>query len=98
MIIHEYHIIVYGQVQGVSFRSKTKQHADRMGLKGTVSNRKDGNVAICLTGTNEEVNRLISNMQAEPLPIQITRVEITKVPCHHAYSDFSIVDSKRLSP
>lgn len=38
------HFFVSGRVQGVFFRQRTKEHADRFGLSGWVRNLPDGRV------------------------------------------------------
>lgn len=85
-------ITISGQVQGVFFRAKTKSHADRMGLKGTVCNLKDGSVEICLQGTREEAERLVEAMQGEPPPIQIAQVMIEEASFSQSYSDFRVIE------
>jgi len=39
-------IRVRGRVQGVFFRTSTKEEADKLGIKGGVKNEKDGSVTI----------------------------------------------------
>jgi acylphosphatase len=48
-------LVVDGRVQGVFFRSSTKQVAERHGLHGWAENRSDGTVAIWLEGGPDEV-------------------------------------------
>ena len=87
----EYRIVVTGTVQGVFFRAKTKNHADQMGIKGTVRNLPSGQVEICVIGTEEEANQLLAAMEKEPRPIAITRVDITNTTIEHSCSDFRIL-------
>ncbi len=44
-------IKVLGMVQGVFFRSTTRDKAKKLGLKGTVRNMRDGSVEIIAEGT-----------------------------------------------
>ena len=43
-------IIIKGNVQGVFFRASTKAVADQLGVKGTVKNEPNGDVAITAEG------------------------------------------------
>ncbi len=42
--------IVYGRVQGVSYRQFTKETAERLGLVGFVRNLSDGTVEVVVEG------------------------------------------------
>lgn len=88
---HEYRIVVSGTVQGVFFRAKTKDHANRLGIKGTVRNLKSGQVEICVVGTQEEANLLLNAMKDEPPPIEITHFDMTDSPAKHSWSDFRVI-------
>jgi len=87
----EYRIVVSGTVQGVFFRAKTKEHADRLGIKGTVRNLKSGQVEICVVGTEEEAKLLLAAMEKEPPPIEISLIEMTDSPAKHSCSDFRVI-------
>ena len=89
---HEYRIIVSGIVQGVFFRAKTKEHADLLGIKGTVRNLVSGEVEIRVAATKEKTDQLIAAMEAEPPPIQIDAVKIYELSSEKAYTSFKIVD------
>ncbi|QVL57807.1 MAG: acylphosphatase [Simkaniaceae bacterium] len=75
-------------MQGVFFRAKTKDHAERLGLKGYVQNLSDGNVEICIAG--EDVALLLEALKNEPPPIQIDKIEISKYPSTKTYESFKI--------
>jgi acylphosphatase len=61
-----------GRVQGVWFRAKTKEQADRLGVKGWVRNRPDGVVEAHIEGDEDKVDRLIRWMELGP---PLARVE-----------------------
>ena len=84
----EFQIIVTGNVQGVFFRAKTKDHADHLGLKGYVRNLSDGSVEICVMG--EKIDALLDALNKEPLPIQIDQMKISKRPLKKTYDQFTI--------
>lgn len=52
-------IRVEGRVQGVFFRSNTREKATKLGLKGWVRNEADGNVLIVAEGEEDNLLKLI---------------------------------------
>jgi acylphosphatase len=53
-------IIVYGQVQGVSFRYYAQKAALKLGLAGFVKNRPDGTVYIEVEGDRQVIEKFIA--------------------------------------
>ena len=53
-------INVIGRVQGVFFREYTRRTAQKLGITGWVKNCPDGSVELMATGTNEQLDALIS--------------------------------------
>lgn len=51
---------VWGRVQGVGFRVKTRQCALKLDLKGTVSNLEDGNVEIIAQGSRVQLENFLT--------------------------------------
>lgn len=84
----ESHIIFTGVVQGVCFRAKTKNHAERLCLNGYVQNLSDRSVEICIEG--EEIEPLIEALRKEPLPVQIDTIQVSKRPLAQRYKNFII--------
>lgn len=58
--------IVYGRVQGVSFRYYTEQTARRMQLTGWVANQSDGSVMVVAEGPPAELERLVAFLRVGP--------------------------------
>ena len=54
-----YKLIIYGHVQGVFYRSSTKEVADKLHITGWVQNNPDGTVEILASGTEETLTELI---------------------------------------
>lgn len=54
-----------GRVQGVGFRYTVRQIAGGLEVTGFVRNRPDGSVQLVVEGTSQEIQRLLSNVQAE---------------------------------
>jgi len=69
------HVIVSGRVQGVWFRAKTKEQADRLKVRGWVGNRPDGGVEAMLEGDEPAVIELINWMGVGPTLARVDRLE-----------------------
>ena len=54
------HVSIYGQVQGVGFRSWIKEKADKLKVFGWVRNASNGSVELFLQGDESSVNQLLS--------------------------------------
>ena len=52
-------IFVSGRVQGVAYRAYAADEAMRLGLKGWVRNRKDGQVEAVVEGDDDAVDRFV---------------------------------------
>ena len=53
------HVYISGKVQGVFFRSYTKDKAQKEGLNGWVKNLTDGRVEIVLEGNKERCEEML---------------------------------------
>ncbi len=53
------HIFISGKVQGVFFRSSTKDKAEELGISGWVRNLADGRVEAVFEGKEGSVKRMI---------------------------------------
>lgn len=89
---HEYKMTISGHVQGVFFRIKTKSHAERLGINGTVRNLPNGDVEICVFGTHQQAKELIAAMRSEPPPIQIVSVIIKESTSEEIRTSFKVID------
>ncbi len=71
------HVLVHGVVQGVFFRKSTQEEARRLGLRGWVRNRADGNrVEIVVEGDEAQVQALIGWCEAGgPPAARVEQVE-----------------------
>ncbi len=67
---------VYGIVQGVGFRYFTKEHADRLGLKGYVENKIDGSVEIVAEGPRDKIEELLELVRRGPPAAVVERVDV----------------------
>ncbi len=68
-------VIVVGRVQGVWYRSRTAEEAQRLGVKGWVRNNRNGTVEALVEGEEETVFKLINWMGVGP---SLARVDSIK--------------------
>ena len=66
--------IVYGRVQGVSFRHYTRLEAQQLGLVGWVANRPDGAVQVVAEGGKLPLEQLAAFLQHGPVMAHVTEV------------------------
>ena len=69
-------IQVYGIVQGVFFRANTRDFAQKLGLKGTVRNVRDGSVEIIAEGEEEDLIKLVSYAKVGPPSAKVYNIEV----------------------
>ena len=74
-----YHVIFYGQVQGVGFRYRAYYAAYQLGLTGWVKNLYDGSVEMEVEGQEELIDQLIIFLQNRTY-IWIERIDAKKIP------------------
>lgn len=70
------HVFVSGKVQGVFFRSSTKDRAEELGLSGWVRNLPDGRVEAVFEGEKEEVDKMVEWCRKGPEYARVTGVEV----------------------
>jgi acylphosphatase len=74
------HLVVHGRVQGVNFRSATRQTARRHGVAGWVRNRDDGAVEVWLEGAADDLESVEAWVETGgPPAAEVDRVELTPV-------------------
>ncbi|MCJ7560187.1 acylphosphatase [Candidatus Bathyarchaeota archaeon] len=84
------HVFVSGRVQGVFFRSRTKQRADSLGVKGWVRNLPDGSVEAVFEGEEEAVNALIDFCRRGPRGARVSNVDLVWENYQGEFSKFEI--------
>lgn len=70
--------LVYGAVQGVGFRYRTRQRAEGLGLAGSATNLPDGSVRVVAQGPSEPVRELLGWLGSPETPGRVERVETTE--------------------
>ena len=72
-------ITVSGVVQGVFFRASTKAQADELGIKGFVSNQRDGSVYIEAEGESERLKKFIQWCRKGPVNASVERCDVREM-------------------
>ncbi|KCZ70459.1 acylphosphatase [Candidatus Methanoperedens nitroreducens] len=70
------HIFVSGRVQGVFFRSSTKDMAQELGLTGWVRNLGDGRVEAVFEGEQGGVEKMIQWCRRGPEYARVDNIEV----------------------
>ncbi len=89
--VRELHAIVLGKVQGVFFRSHTKQLADQLGIVGTVRNLADGSVEIFAQGKETRLSEFIDGLEGSDSPGEVSAIETDITPPKNRFDTFKIV-------
>ncbi len=71
------HILVSGEVQGVSFRQATVDEARRLGLHGWVRNVSDGRVEAEAEGERAKVEALVRWCRRGPPAARVDGVQVS---------------------
>ena len=70
-------IVIGGRVQGVGYRAWMMRQASKLGLKGWVRNRANGNVEAVLCGSDDTVDAMTDLCRKGPRLSVVTTVEIS---------------------
>jgi len=82
--------IVYGYVQGVSFRYFTQRTANRLGLTGWVANRRDGTVQVVAEGSEADLQAFLTFLHKGSPAAHVQRVDETWTEAEGAFQNFSV--------
>ena len=83
--------IVSGKVQGVGFRMYTRAQAKQLGVRGYVSNLRNGNVEIVAAGTVEAIDALMEWAKSGSPPAVVKNLEVEVVTENvEEFEDFEI--------
>ncbi len=81
-------IRVYGSVQGVGFRYRTKYAAENYGVTGWVKNELDGSVSMELQGTEEQIDQVFLSISHGSY-ISIERMDSRSIPLNDGEYGFN---------
>ncbi len=72
------HLVVHGLVQGVGYRWSMVQAAQRLGVRGWVRNRRDGNVEALVAGEADAVEALVHWARQGPAGARVDAVDVNE--------------------
>lgn len=84
------HCFIFGQVQGVFYRSSTQRKAKELGVTGWVRNLGDGRVEVFAFGDEAKLNALQAWLWQGPSQAKVTQVESVEVP-YETHIDFAVI-------
>lgn len=84
----EMRAVIRGNVQGVGFRAKAKQHADKLQIKGFVRNLPNGDVEICAQGEKSQLKLFLSELKQK---FSIEESVCEYHPADRVFSEFKIM-------
>jgi acylphosphatase len=73
-------VIARGRVQGVGFRAAAAHEARRLGLRGWVRNRPEGDVEVLAGGEASAVDALLSWLGHGPRGARVTGLDVDESP------------------
>lgn len=90
MAIKQYHLIVSGRVQGVSYRISAWEKAQQLNLAGWVRNLSDGRVEIMIEGEAAMLDQMTVWAGQGPRFANVTNVDVSENAASGEFSDFEI--------
>jgi acylphosphatase len=84
------HLFIFGRVQGVFFRSQTKNKADINGVKGWIRNLPDGGVEAVFEGEKEAVQKLVDFCKQGPFGARVAKIDFEWEPYSGMFENFGI--------
>ena len=84
------HVFVSGKVQGVFFRSSTKDMAKKLCLSGWVRNLDDGRVEAVFEGEEEAIEKMLEWCQAGPEYAKVTGIEVVAEHYKGEFNEFKL--------
>ena len=82
-------LLIYGRVQGVSFRESMRREAQNLAISGWVRNRHDGTVEALVHGESADVDSIVRWAKHGPEFAYVERVEIE--PDKGSYTAFEVI-------
>lgn len=83
-------VIIYGLVQGVNFRARTRSQAALLGVGGWVGNLPDGTVQALFEGEKKKVEEMLAWCRQGPPGARVMKVEVIWEPYRGEYKHFDI--------
>lgn len=89
--MQELKIEVFGRVQGIGFRSFIRGSAERLGLRGYVTNREVGSVLVVVQGKRDELTKFLSIIKRGPTLARVEKVSYEWSDSDKRYDRFDII-------
>ena len=83
-------VVIGGRVQGVWFRSATRETAQALGLAGYVRNLPDGRVQAVFEGAGRSVRSMVTWCHKGPRMAEVAGVEVAWLPPTGEFTGFSV--------
>jgi len=84
------HLKIHGMVQGVFFRSHTRDIATQLKIHGIVRNMPDGDVEVIAEGDRGALEKLLEWCRRGPSTARVDAVDISWEEPRETYGDFRI--------
>ena len=84
----EIRVDVFGEVQGVGFRSFVKHVANKLGVNGYVKNMEDGGVLVVAHGSKKNLEKLLSAVKNGPDGARVEKVDFSWGNMEKIFDDF----------
>jgi len=81
---------IFGQVQGVFFRSYTQKTAEDLGLTGWVQNESDGSVLVIAEGEKLKLKDFLEFLKKGPNSARVSKIEIKWEKATGEFKNFEI--------
>jgi len=86
----QYHVIVYGKVQGVFFRAETSRSAQKLNITGWVRNLANGNVEAVIEGDESDIQKMIQWLKKGSPLSSVSKIDLQKSPSCSNFTSFKI--------
>ena len=84
------HLFISGRVQGVFFRSSTKEKAKKIGVNGFVRNLADGRVEAVFEGKEDRIEKMVDWCRRGPIGVEVSKIEINWESYKGEFANFEI--------
>jgi acylphosphatase len=81
---------IHGKVQGVGYRFFATRVARRLGLKGSITNLRDGSVEAIVEGESTAIDDWIRELREGPRYAEVTRIDQETRTYTGQYGDFDV--------
>jgi acylphosphatase len=87
--------LVSGRVQGVGYRYFAMRAAQRLGIRGTVKNLRDGRVEVAAAGPADSMAAFRAELERGPQGAQVSSIAEGELPADHDFGNEFTVEYER---